>query len=152
MPEASQSRGCSSKKIGRVIGERRDQGSSYDKRHSQPENAVTQKAGGSLSIDASPHKQSGEKEHQRHKKNLVESDEQSEAAPALAIDHGKGLPPAGLRDQRGGHRRREGMVPQHRMMGEHQDSDERSQVSNGQVARTRGLPYDIGLPDRGRQR
>jgi hypothetical protein len=73
---------------------------------------------------------SGETEHQRHEKNIIESDEQSEAAPALAIDYGKGLPPAGLRDQRGEHRRREVMVRQHYMMGEHQDRDERSQVSN----------------------
>ncbi|MGA7926196.1 MAG: PDDEXK nuclease domain-containing protein [Candidatus Sulfotelmatobacter sp.] len=50
---------------------------------------------------------------------------------ALAVDHGKNLPPAELGDQRVGRGRREGMVRQHRMVGEHQDSDESSRLPNG---------------------
>ena len=93
MPEASQSPGCSSKKIGRVIGEWRDQGSSYDKRHSQARTRSRKKPAAPLRSRLL-HTNNPERRNISDMKKIVESDDQSEAAPALAIDHGKGLPPA----------------------------------------------------------
>ena len=137
MPEASQSPGCSSTKIGRVIGEWRDQGSGYDKRHSQPRTRSRKKPAAPLRWRLL-HTNNPERKNISDMKNAsLNPTNKAKPLPRWLSTTGKAC------HQRGGHRRREGTVRQNRMMGEHRDSDERSQVSNGQVERTGGLRYSI---------
>jgi hypothetical protein len=85
-----QKTGCSPAaglKVGGIVGERGDQPSRRQERQAQPDEAIAEEAGGPFALEALPDKKSGNEKHQRHKEDVVEADQQREAAPALWVDH-----------------------------------------------------------------
>src|SRR5580704_17256087 len=86
--------------VGRVIGERSENGGRHDKRDTESQQTIAQELRASFLLQAMPDEQTRKKEHKRHEEDVVEAREYTEPVPSLGIDNRKRLPPARLRDSR----------------------------------------------------
>jgi hypothetical protein len=75
---------------GWVIGGRREYCRRDDERKTETEQAIAQELRASLSSEALPEEESGEKKHERHEEDFVETGEDGLVAPPCVIDDGKG--------------------------------------------------------------
>jgi hypothetical protein len=117
-----------SREIRRVVRQRRERDHRYQERHAEPAKAVAEKHARAFPLQTVPDEHAREQEHQRHEEDVVERDQQRKPHPPRLIDHGKCESPARLGAERHRRRRRERVIGEDGMMGDHQHGDERAQV------------------------
>ena len=124
----AQARIAADRQISRIHGDRDQDQDAECEGKPKPAQAIADETPASLALQARPHEQAGQEEHQRHQKDVLPGAKKIEAKPAVTVDDRKRAPQIGRFVEA---RRTFGnplQVGQDRMEGENDQNDDGAQI------------------------